>query len=80
MGACHLVVSINFRAEACVRDEIRGAVVVIQRARPSFSRDELLRLGAELALQQLREVYNGGRQFRRVTKHLTAGKRPDERS
>ncbi len=71
------MVSINFRADEDVRDEIRGAVVKVQRDRPSFSRDALLRLGAELALQQLRIEHNGGKPFRRVTRPLTAGKRPE---
>lgn len=71
------MVSISFRADPSVRDEIRGAVATIQRTDPTFSRDELLRMGARLALEALSRRHNEGKPFRRRTSALTAGKRPD---
>ncbi len=75
---CALVkVSINFRAEENLRDEIRGAVVAVQREDPTFSRDAMMKMGARLALQELQKQYNKGRPFRKKRQRLTAGKRPD---
>ncbi len=76
VGPCS-VVSISFRAEPCVRDEIRGAVATIQRTDPTFSRDQLLRMGARLVLDVLAKRHNDGKAFRKRTSALAPGKRPD---
>jgi hypothetical protein len=75
---CALVkVSINFRAEKDLRDEIRGAVIAVQRVNPNFSRDAMMKMGARLALKALEKRYNAGERFRRKRQPLTAGKRPN---
>lgn len=72
-------VSINFRADSVVRDEVRGAVRVVQRLDPSFSRDELLRQGTELMLEALRQLHNDGNRFRLLKRPLRTGKRPESK-
>ena len=70
-------VSINFRAEADLRDEIRGAVIAVQRTHPNFSRDAMMKRGARLVLMELERKHNDGKRFRKKRQPLTAGKRPD---
>ncbi len=69
--------TISFRGGDDLRDEIRGAVVTVQKTKPRFSKDELLKLGARLALQQLAAEHNDGKPFKKLRTPLTAGKRPD---
>lgn len=68
--------SINFRAPDALLFEIRGAVKAVGQKDAGFSRDRLLREGAELRLEQLRATHNNGEPFEPITKPLRAGRRP----
>lgn len=68
----------SFRANDALVYEAKGAVFVIERTDPGFSREVLLRRGLELVLKELRDKYNDGEPFEPVMKLRTGQRRRGE--